>query len=844
MTIFKHKILSFLIAIPWLLVSVEGVGQNNISGTINNYTEVTNINVSSCSTLVDVSSPGAFSAGDRVVIMQMKGASINTTNTSSYGAVSNYQNAGNYEFADVTNVNGNTVVLRAPLSRNYTPMNLVQLIRVPTYNNATVTTNLSAPGWDGTTGGVLALEVSGDLTLNADINMNGKGFRGGANNLGTTNCGASDYAYTMASGNGGRKGEGITAYTASDEGGRGPLANGGGGGNNNNAGGAGGGNGGRGGSGGDQWTMCPGPNYALGGDGGRDLIYSNAQNKVFQGGGGGAGHADDNTNQAISGTAGGGIIIIRANTVTGNNNAIRANGADNTNTATDDGSGGGGAGGAILLDVAGFNGQLTVAAEGGNGADNDLNDPNGCLGPGGGGAGGVVWTSAGSLPASVTTSLTAGQNGVATNPSNSCSGPYGATDGDDGIILNNLSLPENTYEPPTASVPFADTSICSGQSIQLAASGGNSFQWMPDSSLSNSSTANPVATPDTSTTYKVIVSDGTCDDTASIAVELYPLPPADAGPDQAICNTQSTQLQASGGTSYEWIPSIGLDNKNIANPRASPSSTKTYQVTVTDTNGCQQSDNMTLTVHSLPPTEAGPDQEICRNDTAQLMADDNGNSYVWNPQKTISDANAVRPFASPSSTTTYQLVETNQFGCVDSDRVSVTIRPLPTADIRDDTTIYLGGRVNLGVNADSIIWNPENGLANPASTKTPASPQTTTTYNATIFNQYGCTAQGSVKITVERCDDLVVPTAFSPNGDGYNDSFGYLNGEELDQLETFQVFDRWGNLVFQTDEKNVRWEGRHMEFNAPAEGGVYMYVIKGRCNNKQVVKQGNVTLVR
>ncbi|PSR01123.1 MAG: hypothetical protein BRD50_09200 [Bacteroidetes bacterium SW_11_45_7] len=189
------------------MVSIGLMGQNNISGTINNYAEVTNINVTSCSTLVEVSSAGGFSAGDRVVMIQMKGASINTTNTSSYGSVVNYENAGNYEFADVTDVNGNTVVLRAPLSRNYMPVDFVQLIRVPTYNNATVTTNLSAPAWDGTTGGVLALEVSGNLTLNADMDMNGKGFRGGNNNPGNTSCGESDYAYTMASGNGGRKGE-------------------------------------------------------------------------------------------------------------------------------------------------------------------------------------------------------------------------------------------------------------------------------------------------------------------------------------------------------------------------------------------------------------------------------------------------------------------------------------------------------------------------------------------------------------------------------------------------------------------------------------------------------------
>ncbi|PSR01122.1 MAG: hypothetical protein BRD50_09195 [Bacteroidetes bacterium SW_11_45_7] len=114
-----------------------------------------------------------------------------------------------------------------------------------------------------------------------------------------------------------------------------------------------------------------------------------------------------------------------------------------------------------MLDVGAFNGQLSVTAQGGKGADNDLNDPDGCLGPGGGGAGGVIWSSSGSLPATVTTDVTGGPNGVATNPSNSCAGAYGATSGQDGLILNNLSIPENMYQKPNAFVPFADTSICS-----------------------------------------------------------------------------------------------------------------------------------------------------------------------------------------------------------------------------------------------------------------------------------------------------------------------------------------------------------------------------------------------
>ena len=228
----------------------------------------------------------AISSGDKVLIIQMKGAVIDTSNTNNFGTVTNLNNCGNFEFATVSSISGNTILLQTAVLNNYFIAGRVQLIRVPQYINVSVGSPLSCLPWNGSVGGVLAFEVSGILTLNSNIDVSGKGFRGGTlcqNPDGSCGAGYSDFFYPVNSGFGAEKGEGIAIVSASKNGGRGPLANGGGGGNKHNSGGAGGGNFTKGGLGGKQADFCP--SVPIGGTGGVGLNYTG--NSLFLGGGGG-----------------------------------------------------------------------------------------------------------------------------------------------------------------------------------------------------------------------------------------------------------------------------------------------------------------------------------------------------------------------------------------------------------------------------------------------------------------------------------------------------------------------------------------------------------------------------
>ncbi|MBS1911887.1 MAG: hypothetical protein JST22_07865 [Bacteroidetes bacterium] len=437
---------SYILAVLCLLASMAARAQTNISGVINRYTAATFID--KCNASIAVRNPFGFAAGDKVLIIQMKGASIDLVDHSGFGDITAYNNAGNYELATVDEVNGFTLVLHNKLAREYDVSGLVQVIRVPQYTDVTVTGTLTAKPWDGETGGVLAFIASGTVTLNVDIDVSGKGFRGEERNDGATFGSATIgwYFYpTEDSSN--YKGEGIVQFSDQYRAGRGKLANGGGGGNSRTSGGGGGSNAGAGGNGGKESSGAGGSD--IGGAGGAALEYSNAtdRRKIFLGGAGGcAGREDQERN--TSGANGGGIIVIQASAIQPNSYLIRASGVDNT---VGDGStfpevvlggGGGGAGGTVLLDIGTISSTLQVKVNGGKGSDtrHNLN----CHGPGGGGGGGCVWVSGSSAPTNLSVSAAAGLAGKtylpAVVPSSCKNTVYGAADGANGTTITNLVL--------------------------------------------------------------------------------------------------------------------------------------------------------------------------------------------------------------------------------------------------------------------------------------------------------------------------------------------------------------------------------------------------------------------
>ncbi|GAB4279542.1 MAG: hypothetical protein Kow0068_03560 [Marinilabiliales bacterium] len=286
------------------------------------------------------------------------------------------------------------------------------------------------------------------------------------------------------------------------------------------------------------------------------------------------------------------------------------------------------------------------------------------------------------------------------------------------------------YPAPVANAG-ENTAICEGESTTLTANGGTIFNWST-TEITQSINVSPTVT----TTYWVTVSDGFCFDSDSVTVTVYPIPAADAGPDQIICIGDSIQLSASGGTSYYW--STGESTQSIT---VQPTITSDYIVTVTD-NGCENTDTVNVQVVTNVIADAGPDQNICEGDSVSLQAS-GGNTYVWSTGSTYAGITIA-----PSTTTTYY-VTVSIGSCSDKDSVTVNVYPVPVAFAGNDTTICSGSYAILTASGgSSYVWDIGN-----TNQTISVNPLTTTTYTVTV-TENGCSASDDVTVYVNPAPQL------------------------------------------------------------------------------------------
>ena len=719
------------------------------SGTIiNSYAAVQAYD--SCTNQLEVDDASGFQIGDTILMIQMKGAIVDSSNTSAFGNVINYNNAGNYEENIILNISGNVITLQNTVLRTYSiPDGKVQIVTVPQFTNYTISAEHTAAPWDGSKGGVFAINVTGALTLNADINVTGKGFRGAIPNSSSLfTCNQMDYFYPAAGNNGGTKGEGISIVSAAKEYGRGALANGAGGGNSTNSGGAGGGNAGMGGAGGKQYTSCD-TNLILGGVGGISLTNSSALNRAFLGGGGGAGHQNDN--QTTPGGNGGGLIYIKANAMNNVSGAILANGESaqscvvSGSNLCNDGASGGGAGGTILCQIGSTN-SIALSAQGGDGADYTATSFS-QHGPGGGGGGGYIEFAQASIPTNVSTNLSGGINGLVLY--NSLNVPFGAQPGQSGQSLTGLNMPfANLAFTPLSIQASTDTTICNGQSAQLSATGALSYSWSPSTGLSNANIANPVATPAATTQYIVTGTDvNGCTDLDTVLVTVSPGPTINVVASRdSICAGENVTLTASGANTYIWTG--GVSN----GVPFSPPATNTYMVTGTDVNGCNGTASYTITVLPIPNLSVVPSQPvICAGDTVFFNAS-GANTYLWSPSTFLTNPFIPNPYSIANTSTTYTVTGTNGAGCDTQVVVSVTVYPAANIiGVASPNPVCEGESVTLtGFGGTTYNWT--GGITNGVSFV----PSATGSYTVTGTDANGCSGTSNVNVTVNPIPVIVV----------------------------------------------------------------------------------------
>lgn len=277
----------------------------------------------------------------------------------------------------------------------------------------------------------------------------------------------------------------------------------------------------------------------------------------------------------------------------------------------------------------------------------------------------MTWNNGIPLPASFSISGSPHPVGTftwTTTPADARPQPYIFT-----VTVKDNSCPLNGYKNQSYAIYVTGTavtvgpsnpSICNGQSVSLNASGASSYSWSPATGLSATTGSAVSANPSATTTYTVTGSNnGACNSTATVVVNVTPLAASAKPADTTVCYGSFVPLNASGGTTYNWLPSAGLNYANIQNPVAYATSVTTYTVTVSS-GSCQGT--ATVNINVLPNLPAP--QITLGHDTLFCSVDPKYTSYQWYFNSALIPG-ATGTFYLTSQNGNYNVAVTDVNGC-------------------------------------------------------------------------------------------------------------------------------------------------------------------------------------
>jgi gliding motility-associated-like protein len=404
-------------------------------------------------------------------------------------------------------------------------------------------------------------------------------------------------------------------------------------------------------------------------------------------------------------------------------------------------------------------------------------------------------------------------------------------------------------DKPFIDVGFGDTLICINDRVQLQGIGVGNFSWTPRTNITGAATANPTVAPLTTTTYYVDVETDGCVNRDSVWVRVTDHVNLQVMNDTTICSSDTIQLKiTSDGFRYMWTPTAQLNNPTLKNPLAITPASTNYQVTAY-IGGCSASKTITVNAVPYPLTNAGNDTVICYNTSAQLKGFTDGNSWSWASPASLSNASLINPIAYPSQTTNYIFTAYGNRGCPKPgiDTVTVTVLPKIIPLAGRDTAVIVGQPLQLNAAGGNFYsWFPSQYLSNysiPNPIAVFTEPSDNIQYKVEVYNSAGCFDSAFINIKVFATQPAVfVPTAFTPNNDGRNDVLRPV-AVGMQRIDYFQVYNRWGQLLFSTKTNGQGWDGR---INGQLQSNnVYVWIVKAvDFTGAAYLKKGTVTLIR
>lgn len=387
-----------------------------------------------------------------------------------------------------------------------------------------------------------------------------------------------------------------------------------------------------------------------------------------------------------------------------------------------------------------------------------------------------------------------------------------------------------------------DTSICLENSVQLNAAGGSSYLWTPATYLDDPFSATPISTPDVTTLYNVEITTGNgCILNEEVLITVYfDLPIPDLEDSLTMCDGLSINITA-GGTliqTYNWYPTTFITPINTATVTVNPPDDIWYYCDFGNACGIV-TDSVFIDV-KFPNVTAGNDTIICPNNTATLWS--NGAvEYYWTPNSYSHITNETI-LVQPTSPTTYIVQGIDQYGCIDYDSVFVDLFELPVVDAGVNVYAFYGDEVLLNASSAQsgvFSWSPIEDITCVVCASTIANPNRETVYTVTFTDQNGC--QTTDIVTIFYDFTIYVPNTFTPDQDEFNQAF-YAYGGNIDEFH-MMIFDRWGELVFESYNMKIGWDGTYN--GLICQDGTYVWKVQlvDAFGQKQELV-GHVNLIR
>lgn len=404
------------------------------------------------------------------------------------------------------------------------------------------------------------------------------------------------------------------------------------------------------------------------------------------------------------------------------------------------------------------------------------------------------------------------------------------------------------------------SSVCQDEAVTFSASADITenikWQWNFDNGTTADEQAPPaqVYTQPGNASVQLYTENNGCIDTAVFALTIHPRPIVNLEPkDPAVCLGNTVQLHAEDGTTYQWSPALYLNRTDIAEPVAAPAENIVYSVEVTNAFGCKRSDSTSITVAKPFNIMLEPEAFVCEGKSVQLPVT-GAASYQWIKVTTgLSSTTSNNPTAAPADSVTYTVVGYDGYNCfTDTASVNVAVVALPSVTAPADMELPTGSEILLpAITSTDVIrwsWSPVDYLNCPTCPGPVSTPRSDIEYTVTVFNRFGCESSDKVAIKLV-CEKsfVYIPNAFTPNNDHRNDVF-YVKGKGIRAIKSMRVFNRWGEVVFETVNVNIEdsqkgWDGSYK--GRPAETAAYIYAVELICDTGEIfIRKGTVTLIR